>query len=242
MIRIEQVDRVGVLRIDRPAQRNALNREHITDLLHGLDTVLAAGSRCVLLTGEGSSFCSGGDLDVVHDEGFLAGLSILFRRLAEMPVPVIAAVNGPAIGAGASLAFACDLRIATGKARFAIPTARLGLGLDAWSIRRLVALGGTGAARAILIGVESVPSDRAHALGLVDRLGDLKDALTWAREIAGLAPLSLAYYKLAIEAESDSTIGDGTVEAALAACWDSTDAVEALQARSERRPPEFRGH
>jgi enoyl-CoA hydratase len=260
MIRAEQRERVTLLRIDRHEQRNALNPEHISGLLDGLVGALAADSRCVVITGEGSSFCSGADLDVVRDGGFLAGLSTLLRMIAQTPIPVIAAVNGPAIGAGAPLAFACDLRVAGPTVRFAIPTARLGLGLDAWSIRRLVSLAGAAAARAILIGVDTMTVERAHTLGLVDRLGDLDDALAWAQEISTLAPLSLAYYKLAVTAATEPELSeDGPagllgwpetgerpvtaedLDRALAACWESTDADEAMQARLERRPPQFHG-
>jgi enoyl-CoA hydratase len=237
----ERFDQVTLLRIDRHAQRNALNPEHTAALLAELDGAVEAGCRCIVITGNGSSFCAGADLDVVRDEGFLDSLYALLHRLAQLPVPVIAAVNGPAIGAGTQLAIGCDLRVAAPTARFAIPTARLGLSVDAWTVRRLAALAGGGAARAMLIGVETVDVQRAHQLGLVDRLGELDDALAWAQEIAGLAPLTLEYNKLVLNTVADLTPDDDRVTKAMLACWNSADAAEGQQARAQRRPPEFRG-
>ena len=241
MIVSERFDQVTLLRIDRHAQRNALNPEHTAALLAELDGAVEAGCRCIVITGNGSSFCAGADLDVVRDEGFLDSLYALLHRLAQLPVPVIAAVNGPAIGAGTQLAIGCDLRVAAPSARFAIPTARLGLSVDAWTVRRLAALAGGGAARAMLIGVETLDVQRAHQLGLVDRLGELDDALAWAQEIAALAPLTLEYNKLALNTVADLTPDDDRVTKAMLACWNSADAAEGQQARAQRRPPEFRG-
>ena len=241
MIVAERLDRVTLLRIDRHASRNALNPALLADLLAGLEDAVTAGSRCLVITGNGSSFCSGADLEVVRDEGFLNRLYTLLHRLAELPVPVIAAVNGPAIGGGTQLAIACDLRVGAPAARFAIPTARLGLSVDAWTVRRLAALAGGGAARAILIGADTLDVDRAHRLGLVDRLGDLDDALAWAQEIAALAPLTLQYNKLALNTVADLDPTDERVGKAMMACWSSADAAEGQRARGERRPPEFLG-
>jgi enoyl-CoA hydratase len=237
----ERLDRVTLLRIDRHAQRNALNPALLAELLAGLEAAVESGSRCIVITGNGSSFCSGADLDVVRDEGFLERLYTVLHRLAELPVPVIAAVNGPAIGGGTPLALACDLRVAGPNARFAVPTARLGLSVDAWTVRRLAALAGGGAARAVLIGADTLSADRAYGLGLVDRLGDLDAALTWAQEIAGLAPLTLQYNKLALNTVADLDPADERVAKAMTACWNSADAAEGQRARGERRPPEFTG-
>ena len=241
MIRTERHDRVGVLRIDRHEARNALNVEVVAGLMAALDAAAERDDRVVVITGEGSSFCAGADLDVVRDDAFREGMYALIHRLAELPVPVIAAVNGPAIGAGTQLAVACDLRVAAPTARFAVPTARLGLAVDTWTVRRLAALAGGGAARAVLIGVDSIGAERAHGLGLVDRIGDLADALTWAAEIAALAPLTLRYNKLALNAVGELTPRLDAVDAALEAVWASVDSREALAARAEGRRPEFLG-
>jgi enoyl-CoA hydratase len=247
MIRTEAHGRVTLLRIDRHEARNALNPEHVNGLRDGLAQAVADGQRCAVITGEGSSFCAGADLDVVGDPAFREVLAGFVQGIAELPVPVIAAVNGPAIGLGAQLALACDLRVAAPRARFAVPTARLGLALDSWSVRRLVALTGGGPARALLLGVDTLDVERAHTLGLVDRLGDLDAALAWAGELAALAPLTLQYNKLALNAVADlAGSGDeartgSAVEQAFAACWASQDAKESLLARAQGRSPEFTG-
>ena len=156
--------------------------------------------------------------------------------MTEVPVPVLAAVNGPAIGAGAQLALACDLRIVAPEARFAIPAARLGIAVNPWTIRRLALLAGTGTAQAVLIGGETLDADAALRCGLASRLGDLGAALAWARDLSGLAPLSLAYAKKALNEPDRAELAKD-----FEACWASDDAAEGQRARADKRPPRFRG-
>ena len=148
------------------------------------------------MTGEGTAFCSGADLHTVGDAGFLDALYAMLQRVVEVPVPVVAAVNGPAIGAGTQLAIAADLRVVDPGAVFGLPTAGLGLAVDPWTVRRLALLAGGGPARRMLLACERL--DVTAAAGLVDRLGTPDDALAWAAEMAELAPLTLAYNKLAV--------------------------------------------
>src|SRR5262249_56476529 len=118
---------------------------------------------------------------------------------ADLPAVTIAAVEGPALGAGTQLAAACDLRVAHAAARFGVPAARLGLAVDQWTVDRLVALVGGGTARAILLAAESISGADAHRLGFVQRLGGLGDAQAWADEIVTLAPLTIAAPKIALD-------------------------------------------
>lgn len=241
MIQAELRDRVALLRIARHAQRNAMDLQHCEDLVAAIDKAEADGARVIVLTGEGSSFCAGADLDTVREPEFRASLTRLTRRLADVPVPVIAAVNGPAIGAGTQLAASCDLRVAAPTARFAVPTAKLGLAVDAWSVRRLISLAGGGVTRAMLIGVETLDATRAHTVGLVDRLGEIDDALAWAEELAALAPMTLAFYKRVTNAICELDVDDEEFRAAMVRCFDSEDSKEAKRARAERRAPSFQG-
>ena len=160
---------VAVIEIDRHERRNALDTAHCDALR---DAVQTEGARAIVITGAGSSFCSGADLGAVYDAAFRDALYAMLGALTDLSVPVLAAVNGPAIGAGAQLALACDLRVAAREATFAIPTARLGIAVNPSTIRRLALLAGTGTAQAMLIGGEAL--DAAHALqcGLASRLGD----------------------------------------------------------------------
>ncbi len=224
---------VAVIEIDRHERRNALDAAHC----HALrDAVQTEGARAIVITGAGSSFCSGADLGAAYDAAFRDALYAMIAAVTEAPVPVLAAVNGPAIGAGTQLALACDLRIAAEEATFAIPTARLGIAVNPWTIRRLALLSGTSTAQAMLIGGEAL--DAAHALqcGLASRLGDRGAALAWARELAELAPLSLAYAKKALNHEDTADLIKD-----FEACWASDDAAEGQRARAEKRPPRFRG-
>src|SRR5207302_1110266 len=160
--------------------------------LHRAVTDATADARVVVVTGAGGHFCAGADLGGVEGVEFVAALRALLLFLTETPVPVVAAVEGPALGAGTQLATACDLRVATADARFGIPAGKLGLMIDHWSVQRLALLAGAGPARAMLLAAEVLSGEEAHRLGLVQRIGGLDDALAWAGEIAGLAPISIA--------------------------------------------------
>ena len=160
----------------------------------------------------------------------------MLHHLTELPVPLIAAVNGPAIGAGTQLALACDLRVADVSAKFAVPTAKNGMAVDAWTIRTLAEVAGHGSARRLMLAAETFDRDQALAVGLADRAGSLEDALVWAAEIAKLAPLSLAHNKLVLNGGDDAAVADS-----FAACWASEDVREAAFARTEKRAPHFTG-
>lgn len=233
---------VTELRIARPERRNALDTAHCRDLHAALDAALAAGARAIVLTGEGTAFCSGADLHTVGDAGFLDALYAMLQRVVEVPVPVVAAVNGPAIGAGTQLAIAADLRVVAEGAVFGLPTAGLGLAVDPWTVRRLALLAGGGPARRMLLACERL--DVTAAAGLVDRLGTPDDALAWAAEMAELAPLTLAYNKLAVNRLLEDATDPETLDevgAAFSACWASDDLVEGRRAREEKRAPRFVG-
>lgn len=250
MIKTRQVGEageVGVVEIDRPERRNALDVDHCRALADAVEKTVAGGARALVVTGAGTSFCAGADLDGVHGASFLDALYSALTAIVDAPVPVVAAVNGPAIGAGTQLAIACDLRVAVDGAKFGVPTARIGLAVDPWTITRLAAVAGGGCARAMLLGGELITAQLAHSRGLVDRLGDLDAALGWAAEIATFAPLTLAYSKRAANVAAGSTIADDlnssadVLAAAYAAVWVSDDAAEGARARAERRPPRFEG-
>ncbi|WP_214406116.1 enoyl-CoA hydratase [Pseudonocardia lacus] len=240
MINSSVTGRVGVIEVERPERRNALDAEHCAGLGAAVAAVLDGGAAAIVVTGAGSAFCAGADLDQLHDDGFRDALNTALRTIADAPVPTVAAVNGPAIGAGTQLAVACDLRVADPRAVFAVPTARLGLAVDPWTVRRLAQLAGGGTARALLLACDRVDAALAHARGLVDRIGSTADALALAEELAGLAPLTLRYNKLALDGVGGAG-EDPAVLAAYLACWSSADGLEGPRAAAERRPPVFTG-
>jgi enoyl-CoA hydratase len=239
-VRSERRDAVGLLVIDRPERRNALDIDACRDLTDALDAHVAVGARAVVLTGAGGHFCAGADLSGVEGSEFRNALRTLLHRLTGVPVPVIAAVEGAALGAGTQLAVASDLRVATADARFGIPAAKLGLMVDHWTVQRLALLAGAGPARAMLLAADELDGATALNLGLVQRVGSLDDALEWAASIATLAPLSIAGHKLALN-RLEPTLVDADVQAAIDRAWSSADVEEGMTSFRERRPPEFRG-
>jgi enoyl-CoA hydratase len=232
---------VGVVTIDRHERRNALDVSHCVDLRRTVEKLVAAAARVLVVTGRGTTFCAGADLDGVHGNDFRSALYAALHAITAAPVPVVAAVNGAAVGAGTQLAIACDLRVAAADAFFSIPTARNGLAVDPWTVRRLALLAGGGAARALLLGCDRIDAALAHQRGLADRIGDTPAALVWAAEIAGLAPLSLRYSKNALERLFEPPTRDTVLDKQFDACWASQDVVESQLARTEHRTPRFQG-
>lgn len=241
MIRAAQEGAVTVVTIDRPERRNAVNAEMCEQLTAAVDDGLAAGTRCLVLTGAGGHFCAGADLTGVEDEHFRTVLSTALLALCHAPVATIAAVEGAALGAGMQLAAACDLRVAVPDARFGIPAAKLGLMVDHWTVRRVARMVGEGPARAMLLAAEEVDGSRAFDLGLVQRTGGLDEALAWAADIARLAPLTIAGHKLALNRLAPEPDSDPEVEAAVRRAWGSEDVAEGMAAFRERRRPDFQG-
>lgn len=241
MIHREDRGPVALLTIDRPERRNALDHDALEQLLDAHAATAAA--RVVVLTGAGGHFCAGADLSGVEDTAFTDLLRVVLAALRDDPRPLIASVDGAALGAGTQLAVACDLRVATPAARFGVPAARLGLMVDHWTIQRLSLLAGAGPTRAMLIGAETYSGEEAGRLGFVQRVGDLDAALGWADEIAALAPLTLAGMKLALN-RLEMPVGRGDdpdVRDAWTTAWASDDLQEGIAAFRERRRPVFHG-
>ncbi|CAN5844808.1 enoyl-CoA hydratase [soil metagenome] len=238
-VHVEKRGPVVCVTIDRPERRNAVDHEALeglADAVHGTD-----GARALVLTGAAGHFCAGADLTGVEDQGFSLVLRRVLDGLRDAPFPTIAAVDGAALCAGTQLAVACDLRVATAGARFGIPAARLGLMVDHWTVQRLAFLAGHGPARAMLLAAEVLNGDHALRCGLVQRTGDLTDALGWADDIAELAPLTIAGHKLALNRLEAAVGDDPEVTEAFSRAWRSADLQEGLAAFRERRRPVFRG-
>ena len=227
---------VTVLELRREERRNALDLALCRELDGAARAAVEDGARVLVVTGAGTAFCSGADLGGVYGQEFLDALYGMLHGLTRLPVPLVAAVNGPAIGAGTQLALACDLRVADATAKFGVPTARNGMAVDAWTMRTLQTIAGGGVARRLMLAAETIDREEALACGLADRAGDLDAALTWAHEIAALAPLTLAHNKLVLNGGDQAAIDES-----FARCWASDDVREAAAARTERRAPVFRG-
>lgn len=259
-VHVEFGDRVAVITLDRPERRNAVDHATILELLAAQRAIAeactdearvgAAGDgagavdssvRAVVLTGAPPAFSAGADLTGVEEGRFAADLSAVLRGFASLPLPVIAAIDGPALGAGAQLVVAADLRVATPESVIGVPAAKLGLVVDHWTVRRLADEFTPPVARAMLVGAETYTGERLHALGGVHRLGTRSDALGWAAALAGLAPLTMRGHKLALEHARPEPPIDERFEEARRTAWASADAEEGRSAFLEKRPARFSG-
>jgi enoyl-CoA hydratase len=233
-------ERIAVVTIDRPARRNAVNHEALV-MLAAIQKDVTARARVMVLTGAPPAFCAGADLTGVEDDEFAGALAAALRGFTTMPCLTLAAIDGPALGAGTQLAAACDLRMATPDSQFGIPAAKLGLAVDQWTIERLGREFGWSVARHMLVGVGLYRASQLHVQGSVQRLGGLEDALVWADELAAYAPITIAAHKRGLEAAAGAPADDEQFEALRASAWSSSDADEGRTAFLEKRRPQFRG-
>jgi 2-(1,2-epoxy-1,2-dihydrophenyl)acetyl-CoA isomerase len=256
-IRYDVDGAVATITLDRPDALNALTVEMKVALREAVER--AAGDddvRAMVLTGAGRGFCVGQDLRE-HADGLAAGdtdlntvtehYNPIVLALASCPKPVIAAVNGMAAGAGASLAFACDFRLAADNAAFLMAFARVGLGPDtgaSWTLQRLV---GYGRAMAMLMLAEPVAAQHALEMGLVNAVVAAEDLAGAAKELAVklAAGPTMAYagIKRAMNGAASSSLADAlAVEAQVQAeCGRTDDHRNATEAFLAKQPVTFTG-
>jgi enoyl-CoA hydratase/carnithine racemase len=242
MIGVTRAEAVLTIELQCPERRNALNSQLVDELREAVQKAGAENVRAIVLTGQGTAFCAGADLS---GDAFAADypdrLIALNKAIDQFPMPVIGAINGPAIGAGLQLAMICDLRVVAPEAFFQFPTSKYGLALDNWSIRRLSSLAGYGRARAMLLAAEKLTAEVALHTGMANRIGTLADAQAWAAEIAGLAPLALQHAKRVLNDDGAYEDQRPTHKELFEKAWSSQDVIEAQVARIEKRPPKFQG-
>lgn len=243
MIGVTRDGHVMTLQMEREERRNALNCELVDALREAVEKAAAEDVRAIVLTGAGGVFSAGADLSDAQGmaEKLPDKAKALNLAIDKTPVPVIGAINGPAIGAGVILSMICDLRVVAPDAYFQFPVAKYGLALDNWSIRRLTSLVGAGRARGMLLAAEKLTAEVALQTGMANRIGTLADAQAWAAEIAGFAPLALQHAKRVLN--DDGAYEDPWPEHKdlFDRAWASQDVIEAQVARIEKRPPKFQG-
>lgn len=252
MIRFEARGQVGVATIDRQERRNALNGELCDELRGQLER--SHELRAIVITGAGTAFCSGADLVTrfaahggAATDTFRPAFEEVLDAIVAHPAPVLAAINGPAIGAGMQLAVACDVRVAAPGARLAIPGGKLGIHLSARNIWRLAELVGQGAARDFLLAGRMVDAAEALNLGLVQRIESdaLSATLALADEVAASAPLTVRGHKrslnLVAEAQWLGPDARAVIAELEARAFASEDLQEGMAAFAEKRAPDFRG-
>lgn len=247
MIATRRDGAVAVVTIDRHSTRNALDAAVCTALREAIEAAGAEADsedpvRAIVVTGAGTAFCAGADLSGgVYNSDFYDAHAGMLRTVESVPIPVIAAVNGPAMGAGVQLALAADLRVVAPGAVFAVPVVKVGLALDNWTIKRLANVVGGGHARSVLMTARPVGAEEAARIGLANEIGDLDTAMELAAEIAQFAPLSLRHIKSVINDDDARLLPSDEHTELQHRAWSSEDMAEARAARAEKRNPVFRG-
>ncbi|MGQ0539279.1 MAG: enoyl-CoA hydratase/isomerase family protein [Gemmatimonadaceae bacterium] len=245
---------VATITINRPDKLNALNGATIGELERAIDEVRqrrdVAGA---VLTGAGRAFVAGADItELAGQTPFEAKRRALygqavFDKFAGSPKPVIAAINGFALGGGCELAMACHIRIASEHAKFGQPEVKLGICAGYGGTQRLPRLVGRGNALQLLLSGETIDAQEAYRIGLVNRVvpaGDLMGAAdALLRQILGNAPLAVAQTIEAVNRGLATSLDEGlNLEANLFALLAATrDTAEGMRAFLEKRPPSFSG-
>lgn len=250
---LEKQDRIGIVRINHPETLNALD----TGILEELDRVfdeLAADpdTDVVILTGAGRSFAAGADIAEMHlmqaAEGKRFGRlgAGVFRKIELLEKPVIAAVNGFALGGGCELAMACDIRIAASRAKFGQPEVGLGITPGFSGTQRLPRLVGLGKAKELIYTAAVIHADEACRIGLVNKVVEpeqlMDECLAMAKTIASKAQLAVRYAKEAVNrgTETDMETGIGIENALFGLCFATADQKEGMKAFLEKRTPAFK--
>ncbi len=253
VLHLERRDAVALLTLDRPGRLNAIGSDTVAELHDHLDAIEAAGDvRAIVVGGAGGTFCAGADIAELRtlDDGagfarFVRGLTDVFDRLADLPVPSIAAIDRLALGGGLELALACDLRLATPGARLGVPEIALGLLPAAGGTQRLGRMLPPAVATHLLVTGEPLRAEDAVRLGLVNAVHDdvLAAALDLAASIAAGPPLAVRAAKRLLRVAGSTSLADGidAERATVAELFDTADRVEGLAAFTEKRAPVFRG-
>lgn len=233
---------VATLTLDRHEKRNCIDTAMCHAIEEGLDRAVAKGARAIVITGDGTAFSSGADLSGgVYADGFYQALLHMLGHIQRVEAVVIAAVNGPAIGAGTQLAMACDLRVVADEAQFRVPAVDVAIALDEVTVRSLERMVGGALARSMLLTSATVDAATAVETGFAVQRGGLTDALRLAQLCAVKAPLTVRHLKAEFAWDGYRPFTDEERRSAQEAAWTSDDVREAQKAREQKRLPDFHG-
>lgn len=252
-IKYEVKENIGYVTIARPEALNALNKtvlEELFDVFNKIDADEAV--RAVILTGEGRSFVAGADiaqmstLTVAEGRAFGAFGQKVMNYIEKIEKPVIAAVNGFALGGGCEIAMACDFRIASAKAKFGQPEVGLGITPGFGGTQRLSKLVGKGMAKMLILTADTIGAEEALRIGLVEKVVEPEELMPTceaiAKKIASKAPIAVAMSKTSINKgyHLDLFSGSALEAEAFGGCFGTEDQKEGMKAFLEKRPAEFK--
>ena len=239
---------VGIITINRPEALNALNSAVLDDLQAVIDGVDLNAVRCLILTGAGEkSFVAGADigemssLTKAEGEAFGKKGNDVFRKIETLPIPVIAAVNGFALGGGCEIAMSCDFRICSDNAVFGQPEVGLGITPGFGGTQRLARLVGPGMAKQMIYTARNIKADEAFRIGLVNQVVPQEELMATVEKIAGgiamNAPIAVRNCKKAINEGLEKGMDEAIVieEKLFGNCFETHDQVEGMSAFLEKR-------
>ncbi|MCY7735527.1 enoyl-CoA hydratase [Bacillus safensis] len=250
-----QDEQIGIMTLNRPKQANSLSSTMLEEINQTIQEIKHDESiRCLLITGAGSKvFCAGADLKErrlmteTEAKGAVRLIQQTFIEIESIPVPVIAVMNGHALGGGLELALACDLRIARAGARLGLPETGLAIIPGAGGTQRLPRLIGLGKAKELIFTGASLQAEEAIQIGLIEHISVadslMNDAISLAKQIIKNGPLALKEAKQAIQSSLDHDLHTGLKKEyeAYLRLIDTEDRTEGLQAFQEKRTPQYRG-
>ena len=232
---------VGIITINRPKALNALNEDVLNDLEQVFDAVDLNTVRCLILTGAGDkSFVAGADIGAMSTMTKAEGTAFgkkgndIFLKIEKFPIPVIAAINGFALGGGCEISMSCDIRICSDNAMFGQPEVGLGITPGFGGTQRLARLVGAGMAKQLIYTARNIKADEAYRIGLVNAVYPFEELLPAAKKmaasIAANAPIAVRACKKAINEGLQVSIDEGVAieEELFGSCFESYDQVEGM--------------
>ena len=247
-ITYEVEGQIGIITINRPKALNALNSTVLEELDQALNAVDLENIRCLILTGAGEkSFVAGADigemstLTKAEGESFGKKGNDVFRKLETFPIPVIAAVNGFALGGGCEISMSCDIRICSENAVFGQPEVGLGITPGFGGTQRLARIVGTGKAKEMIYGARNIKAEEAYRIGLVNNVYPAEELMPAAKKLASTiarnAPIAVRNCKRAINEGIQVDMDQAIVieEKLFGSCFETCDQKEGMNAFLEKR-------